>query len=448
MRHVIIGNSAAGVSAALAIRRLRPEDEIIIISPEPQPYYSRVLLSHFIARTVKYRDLILAEDGFYRLHGFTRMFGSPVVAIESGETRVVLESGTTVEYDRLLIAAGSSSKKPSFPVEGLTGVFTLRSLDDALEIKDWVQPGQKAVIMGAGMVGLKTAEALVHRGLEVTVVASSDRVFSQVLDPGPAALVRKGLEARGVTVITGQDVLTATGRGAVEGVLLNSGTELPCNVLIAGKGVDPNSGPAAEAGIATGRGIIVDDRMATNIEGVYAAGDVAEAYDLAWRKRRVNALWPLAVEQGAVAGANMAGGSVEYSGGMAMNSFHWDDIAVITLGISVPRGEAYRSLETPNTRRGVYRQLVLEGDRLVGAALVGDTRGAGILRALIANGGDVSGLAEGFISGRLEYGRVGLASFIAAPSAQFVVRRSVEVQDPKQLSIEILESGGGPHVRP
>lgn len=407
MRHVIIGNSAAGVSAALAIRRRRPGDEVIIVSPEPQPYYSRVLLSHFVAGTIKYRDLILVEDGFYRHRGFTRVFGS-VVAIEPGKTRVVLESGATVEYDRLLIAAGSSPKKPRFPVDGLTGVFTLRTLDDALGIKDWVHPGQKAVIMGAGMVGLKTAEALVDRGLQVTVVASSDRVFSRVLDAVSSALVRKGLEGRGVTVLTGRDVVAASGRGAIQSVVLSSGTELPCDVLITGKGVEPNSSPASEAGVATGQGIIVDDHMATNIEGIYAAGDVAEAYDLAWRRRRVNALWPLAVEQGAVAGANMARDPVEYSGGLAMNSFQWDDISVITLGISVPRGEAYRSLETLNTRRGTYRKLVFEGRRLVGAALVGDVRGAGVIRGLIVNGGDVSGLAEGLMSGRLEYGRVRL----------------------------------------
>lgn len=415
MRHVIIGNSAAGVSAALAIRRRRPEDEVVIVSAEIQPYYSRVLLAHFIAGAVRHEDLILADDDFYRAHGFIQVLGSPVVAIEPTKARVVLESGDALgsrdalEYDRLLIAAGSSPKKPEFPGRDLAGIFTLRTLDDALKIRDWIWPGRKAVVTGAGMVGLKVAEALVRRNLKVTVVASSDRVFSQVLDAGAAALVRKGLEAKGIAVITGQDVAAASGDVRVQRVCLTSGLELPCDILIAGKGVDPNSGPAAEAGIATGQGIVVDGRMATNIDGIYAAGDVAEAYDLAWRKRRINALWPLAIDQGAVAGANMAGDPVEYPGGLAMNSFHWDDIAVITLGVSVPRGDAYRSLETSNPRRGTFRKLVLEGSRLVGATLVGDVRGAGILRSMIVTGADMSGRAEEMMSGRLEHTRVRLA---------------------------------------
>ncbi|NPV54281.1 MAG: NAD(P)/FAD-dependent oxidoreductase [Firmicutes bacterium] len=438
-RHVIIGNSAAGVSAAETIRRLDPEASITIISDEPHPFYSRCLTSYYIAGAISEGDMCLRGPGYYSEMGFEAMLGRRAVRIDPEARMVFLKdefdadagdcredyAGVRVPYDRLLIATGGNAKLPDIPGAHLDGVFVLRTWNDANRILARASRSKKAVIVGGGLVGMKVAHALYERGLAVHMLVSSGRVLSQMVDDEAGEMLRDHLEKHGLVIETRADVAEITGstgssgRGSVEGVVTNTGRRIECQMVVTGKGVEPNIGLALGAGIETNRGILVDSRMRTSVPDIYAAGDVAEGYDVAHEGPRVNALWTQAVEQGKVAGSNMAGREREYAGGIGMNSLELFGVPVISMGITSPRvqpgpgssgqvggrpggqpgGQAVghtREHAGPADRGGQgfevlslrkpgnwYRKLVLKDGMIKGAIFVGGVEKAGVVLALI-----------------------------------------------------------------
>ncbi|MGE5542695.1 MAG: NAD(P)/FAD-dependent oxidoreductase, partial [Bacillota bacterium] len=289
MRYVIVGNGVAGNAAVQAILQRDPGAEVSIVSSEGHPFYSRVLISYYISGAVGREDVFLqAAAG---RPGVRALLGRTVASISPRERSITLSDGETLAYDRLLLATGGSPVVPGIPGAELPGVFTLRTLDDAIAIREWAGGVRSAVVLGGGMIGLKAAEALFALGLKVTVVASSGRVLSQSLDADSSRIVQQSLERAGVGLRLGSDAAEILGKGRVEYVRLKSREMIVAGMVVVGKGVRPNTSLAEAGGIATNRGVLADEFLRTSATGVYAAGDVCEALDPVTGRGAVNALW-------------------------------------------------------------------------------------------------------------------------------------------------------------
>lgn len=252
MRYVIIGNSAAGNAAARAIRARDPGGEVTLIGDEARPAYYRPLIPFLIDRERPEEDLF--RDELHLPHGVTLHLGRRAIRIDPSDKTVLLDDGQRVSYDQLLLATGSSAVRP--PIVGVEGpgVFVLRQWDDALAIRQAAAEARRAVIIGGGLVSMKTAEALLKRSVSVTLVVSSRQILSRMLDDTAAGMVRHQVETAGVRVMTGCDVVEIHGRVEAKGVVLDTGQVLPADLVVIGKGVVPNVELARDAGIGVGRG--------------------------------------------------------------------------------------------------------------------------------------------------------------------------------------------------
>ncbi len=394
MRYVIIGNSYAAVGAVESIRELDQSGEIVILSDEPYRAYGRPLITYWIAGEVREDQMDYRPQAWYERHRVQTMLGRAVTQVDPANRQVTLDDGEKVAYDRLLICTGGAPIVP--PIEGVDakGVFTMTRFDDAKALKAWAdQKRVKAgVIVGAGLIGLSVFKAAKGVKIKLTLIELLDRVLGLALDYESSAMIEKRLAQAGVDVRTssGAEAIIKDKQGRVKAVRLKGGEEIKCQTVVMAVGVRPNVGLLKDSGIKINRGVVVDERMQTSADDVYAAGDVVEAYDVINEKNQPIAILPLAYEQGRVAGRNMAGGDSLYPGGIPLNSLPIFDLPLMTMGITLtdnqpgPSASSGQALDVRvHKADGVYRKLVFRGDRLIGAILVGDVAHGGILTSLI-----------------------------------------------------------------
>ena len=385
MKYLIIGNSAAAVGAVEAIRRNDKGNPITIISDEPHHVYSRPLISYLLAGHTKEDKMYYRDENFYKENNVETVFNKKVTGVDTKKKQVILEDKKKIDYDKLLIATGGTPFVPPIKGKDRKNVYTFTKWSDAEEIIKISKKVQKVVVIGAGMIGLKAIEGLNAIGIDVTVVELAPEVLSRALDKDASRIVQRKMEEAGVEVITNNEVVEITGKGNVAtGVVLRDKKKIKCDLVIVAIGVIPNTGFIKESGIKINRGIVVDERMETNIKGVYAAGDVVEALNMLTNEKMPIPIWPLAYRQGSIAGDNMSGGTLVYKGGFPMNSIEFPGAPTISLGIIDPRGEGYESLIKNDSKNGNYKRIIIKNERLVGAILVGDdVDRAGILTGLI-----------------------------------------------------------------
>jgi len=300
------------------------------------------------------------------------------------------ENGEKVQYDKLLIATGGKPFIP--PMEGLDKkkIYSFIKMDDVKAIDKEIETGKKVVIIGAGLIGIKTAEALAHCGVKVTVIELANRVLSAILDEKAGSIVQNELEEHGIRIITENTVQTILGDDEVSGVVLKDRTEISCDFLIVAIGVRPNTGIVSQSSIQVNRGIKVNERMKTSAADIYAAGDCSEGKDIISRQERVIPIWPSAYHQGETAGINMAGGNYEYQGGFPMNSIGFFESHMITAGIIKPENDDYEILSLFQPEEKIYKKIVLKDNKLVGFIRLGKVGRAGILTGLMREKIDVS----------------------------------------------------------
>jgi len=380
MKHLIIGNSAAGVNAALAVRSLRPEDEITIVGEEPHPYYGRVLTSYYIDGRVNDDVIFLVNKEFYESNRIRAALGVKVASIDFAEKKALLQDGRSIGYDRLLIATGASPQKLNVGGEEKKRVFSLRTIDDAREIRSCASKAKRALLVGGGLVSMKAFEALHNMGIKCTFIVSSSQLLSQALDSESAKRVADFVSKMGAEVFFDSRVAEIEGNERVEKVLLDDGREIGTDMVVIGKGVKPNTELLKDSEARINRGIVVDRHMCV-FDSVYAAGDAAEAFDFLRNENGVNALWPIACEQGKIAGYNMAGCAREYAGAVSMNALSLGKMNLFSIGLT--RDHEAITQENP------YRKLFFRGKRLVGAVLFGD-QPAGILKKAIVKGAGIN----------------------------------------------------------
>ena len=428
MRYVIIGNSAAAVGAIEAIRRHDRENPITVVADEPHPAYSRPLISYLLGRMVGERQMLYRPPDFYERHKVETMLGVEVTRVSPAEHVVHLAGGGTLPYDRLLIATGGRPFVPPLPGVELEGVFTFTRWDDARRIARYIANHhvESALVVGGGLIGLKTSEALLARSIPVTIVELADRILSATFDRTASRLAESLLRRAGAEIRTENTVEELVGRdGRVDHALLRDGERVECDLVVFAIGVRPNTRLVPEeAGIRVDRGVVVDEHMRTTAAEVYAAGDCAEAHDMLLGIRRPIAIWPNAYRQGHVAGCNMAGVDKEYPGGFPMNSVEICGVPTVSVGITAPREErdSYEVMEEYEREVPLYKKLVLRGRRLVGAICIGDIDRAGIYTGLIRDRVDVTPFKEHLLSGNF-----GLISLPREYRKHLVVGEGIEV---------------------
>jgi NAD(P)H-nitrite reductase large subunit len=401
--YVIIGGSAGGIGAVEAIREVDPVGELIVISEEPVPQYSRPMISEYVSReatldTMKYRG-----DQFWKNNNVQTLTGRTAEKIDFTKKQVKLDGGTKIDYEKLLIATGGKPFVPRIEGGEKDGVFTFTELSSAKSLESKLENSESAVVIGGGLIGVSVAEALVKRGIKVTLVELKEKILNLILDETASDMAEKVLTEAGVTVITGQTVQRILGRkdneDVVGGVVMTDSTIISCDLVVVAIGVIPRTELVKETDMKLNRGIVVDRFMCTNIPDVYACGDVAEAHDFLIDGNRLLPLWPLAHLGGRIAGYNMAGKKAEYEGGTIMSSLKYFDLPVIAVGNVNPEviGD-YEVLVELQPEKTVYKKILLKDKVIVGFIFLGDIEKAGIFFRLLKNHVNVSEIKDRLLS--------------------------------------------------
>jgi NAD(P)H-nitrite reductase large subunit len=401
MRYIIIGGSAAGISAVEAIRSVDRTSPIELFSSEGTPFYSRVLLSYYIAGAITKDEIHFRPLEFFSENRVKAHLGQRVERILPESKSIRMEDGREYPFDRLLIATGSSPKILDIPGKDKKGVVVMRNIEHAQEIVNRIEEIRTACVLGGGLIGLRTGYALSVRGVKVKIIVKSGHVLSQMLDRESAEMIQGTMREHGVDIQPGLDAVEIVGKESVEGVILDNGGRVNCQLVVIGKGVQPNVDFISSTQIKVNEGIVADETMRTNLPDIYVAGDVAETYDLSTGKMGVNAIWPCAFEQGRVAGLNMAGREDKYGGSFRMNSLDFYGLPVISMGITRPDGDGLQQVQRKT--ENIYRKLVLRDGCIVGAILVGQVQKAGILTTLLKKKVNVSGDIPLLMSNRLNF---------------------------------------------
>jgi NAD(P)H-nitrite reductase large subunit len=400
-KYLIIGNSAGGIGAAEAIREVDKVGVVTIVSDEPYPAYSRPLISEYLSNRCPLERMLFRPPDFYEKNNIRTILGEKVAQVDFNERTVRLENGRTLAWRKLLLATGGLPIVPKIEGIGLKGVFTFTKFDDAKAIDEFLNQYRRkvtAVVIGGGLIGMSVTEALVKRGVEVTIVEMKKRILNTILDEEASALEENALMEAGVDIITGHTVgkIGSYLLGEATSVSLDDGRPIPCEMVIIAIGVQPCLDLISDSGINTNRGIIVDRHMATSRPDVYACGDVAEAYDFVYGENRLTPVWPNAYIGGQTAGLNMAGKKAEYQGGTAMNALKYLGVNVVSAGMVTPPDDSYEVIS--QRVNGIYRKVVIKGGQIAGLVFAGDIEKSGIIYNLMKDGVNVDRFKEALVA--------------------------------------------------
>ncbi|MHB8125450.1 MAG: NAD(P)/FAD-dependent oxidoreductase [Desulfitobacteriaceae bacterium] len=388
MRYIIVGNGPAGISAIEGIREYDPYGEIVIVASEGKLPYNRILVPEYMVGEVVESELFIRDSGFYEQNKVEVIVGR-AVAVDVGKHCITLEDKLEkeyeLEYDRLLLATGSQNIVPSWIDRNIQGVCSLWDKADSLIIAEQLKNSgiKQAVIIGAGLVGLQAARALKSYGLEVTLIEKSSRIMPVQLDEAASKMLLQAAETMGIKVYLNTEVTALVASKQKISAVETTEATLPADLVLIAIGVKPNI-DWVDTVIARKQGILVNEDLQTNIPGIYAAGDIAQAWDPLSGESVQRAIWLNAIRQGKIAGANMAGAQEKFTGISNMNSIELFGFSLVSLGNTTGiQGEekalAYREQILSYPSSGSYQKLVFSGKNLVGVLFVGDIQQSGIL---------------------------------------------------------------------
>lgn len=392
MNYVIIGACAAGLATAEAIRKADAKGTITMLTEEAYLPYSRPSISYFLKGKVKEADMALRKASYYKANKIDIVTNAKVTSIDR-KNKAVKVGRKSYPYDKLCLATGSKPFVPPMEnVDGKENAITFLDLACAKELKKLANENTKAVVIGAGLIGMKAAEGLVKICKSVEVVELAPRVLPSILDATSAKQVKKHLENNGIKFHLGNTVVKAQSKGKyINSVTLKDGKVLKCDLLVLAVGVRPNTELAEKAGLEVNRGIITDiHTMQTSDKDIYAAGDCTVSVDMLDGSKKIIALWPNAVKQGRVAGNQMASESEVVDGTYSVNAIDFFGLRICTCGLINAQGEQYS--DEIKTNGDSYKRLVFEGNKLVGFVLINSSENAGIYTNLISNKVDLSTL--------------------------------------------------------
>ncbi|MCT4606274.1 MAG: FAD-dependent oxidoreductase [Marinisporobacter sp.] len=365
---IIIGNNAAGVSAAEAIRERNKVCSIQIISNENIPGYYRPSISKCLVHPVADDEFYLKPLAWYKENNIRLTLNTEVIDIKKDTKTIILSNEEEKSFDQLIITTGSHCFMP--PIEGnkKSGVFTLRSFDDAKAIKEYAKSSKRAVVIGGGLLGLEIGWELKALELDLTIIELSNRLLPRQLDEKGSSILEEAIAKKDIKVIKNTLADSILGNEKVNGVKTKDGEMIECDMVIISAGIRANKALAEQAGIVTNRGIVVDQSMKTSAENIFAAGDVAEFDHINY------GIWPEAIQQGKIAGANAVGDPLYYENITPSNVFGGMDTNIFSIGDLGNHSEkTYETIELHNSSKGNYQKMYFLNNIFVGGILIGDT---------------------------------------------------------------------------
>lgn len=388
MHHVIIGAGPAGVVAAENLRKFDPASSITLLGAEDKPPYSRMAIPYFLVGNIEEEGTYLRKNADHFSRQNINVVNNRVSSVDTAGRGLVLADGSSMNYDRLLIATGATPVKP--PIDGidLDAVHNCWTLADAHKIVEKAAPGSSVVLMGAGFIGCIILESLAARKVDLTVVEMENRMVSRMTNETMGTMIKDWCVDKGINVLTSTKVneIQENASGKPLKVMLDSGNSIDADLVICATGVRSNTAFLRDSGIEIKDGIVVDDCQQTNVEGVYAAGDVAQGRDYSTGEYYVQAIQPTAVEHGRIAAQNMAyGKNTAHRGTVNMNVL--DTVGLIStsfgMWMGVAGGDEAEQVDHDNFK---YINLQFKDDVLVGASSLGMTQHVGAMRGLIQTG--------------------------------------------------------------
>ena len=393
-KYLIIGNSAGGIGCVEGIRRVDPKGSIAVVSDEKYHTYSRPLITHLIEGDVDRRGMDFRPRTFYKGHDVEPYLGFRAHDLNTEKRTVRLLSSNgeerhTLRFEKLLVATGGKPFIPAMTGLDLDGVTPMINLDQSIVVKKKLERVRNAVVLGAGLIGTKTAQALSHQVENVTMVELADRILSPVTDAASSKMAADAFRRSGVQVLLNNTVTEVRGdeKSRVNEVVLKDGTVLPCELFVVAIGVRPQTDLLEGTGIAlanvkVGGGVDVDMNMETNIKGIYACGDCAHAHDFVTGGMRLLPLWPNAYIGGRIAGMNMAGSSHQHRWATNMNSVDFFGFPMVSAGFMLkPEKKGFEEITREDN--GCYSKVILKDDVIQGLIMAGDVDRAGIYLGLM-----------------------------------------------------------------
>jgi nitrite reductase (NADH) large subunit len=366
-RYLIIGNGVAGARAAVKIREADSKGEIRIFTEEAYPFYYRVRFPEYVAGEVTIQNLTIHNKEFYQNKNILLHLEEPITGVNVQKKEVTSQKGNTYAYDALLMATGGNAFVP--PIKGTEkkGVFTLRTMSDAISMKEFSGAVRQAILIGGGLVGLETGGALLRRGIKVAVIEYNPRILPRQMDPEGAKILQKKMESMGFSFFLNGQSEEILGKETAEGLRLKDGRTVEGQMVIISAGVRPNIKLAQAMGMETKNGILVSDRLETKMGGIFAAGDVAE------HRGRVYGIWPAAQRQGEIAGVNMSGGNSLYEGTVVSNTLKVVGIELTSAGDIDAEGKLECVVKS-DLEKCVYCKVAFKEDKVVGCILLGEVK--------------------------------------------------------------------------
>ncbi|MDD5483235.1 MAG: FAD-dependent oxidoreductase [Kiritimatiellae bacterium] len=399
---LIMGNSTAAIAAVEGIRSLDGKSSITIASRERRRAYSRPLISALLSGGMDGEKMYYRSEEFYADHNVRLKLGAEIVRVDAQKHLAWTAGNGAIEFGKFLIASGSRPFIP--PIEGVKarGIFTHMDWDGAQAAADYIADNNingreksRAVVIGGGLIGLKAAEALRRRGLNVVVVEMAERLLASCLNARAAGIIGETMEAAGVEIMCGETMERILEKdGAADGVRLKKGGEIPARLVLIAAGAVPNVDIFRETEMKIDRGILIDEYCRASVPDIYAAGDAAQYRDTISGRSCVIPIFANAFSQGRTAGINMAGGRAAIMHNFAMNSAEIFGLPLVALGLSAAAPANAEVLEKTGRNERAYKRFVLDNNRIVGAIFAGDIDRAGIIAGIMRRKLDIGGIRD------------------------------------------------------
>jgi nitrite reductase (NADH) large subunit len=398
-RYLIIGDGVAGARAAVKIGEADQKGEIQIFTEEAYPFYYRVRFPELVAGEVAIQDITIHTKEWYQSRGISLHLEERITEVHPEKKEVISQKGITYAYDLLLMATGGNAFVP--PIKGAErrGVFTLRTMKDAIEMKEFSRGVNQTILIGGGLVGLETGGALLRRGVKVAVIEHNPRILPRQMDTEGAQILQRKMEGMGFSFFLNADSEEIFGKERVEGLRLKDERVVEGQMVIVSAGVRPNLQLARAGGLETKNGILVNDQLETRSEGIFAAGDVAEHWG------RCYGIWPAAQRQGEIAGVNMAGGNLLYEGTVVSNTLKVVGIDLTSSGEIDAEGKLECVVKS-DREKNIYRKVVFKEDRIVGCILLGNVKGSLEILGAIEKKINVKDLKDSILEERFDFNKL------------------------------------------
>jgi nitrite reductase (NADH) large subunit len=375
---ITVGGGVAAINAIKSIREYNSDANILVFQNEKfYPYY-RIRLTKSLFDNLDIDKILLQKKEWYELNNVQLYLDNEIAAVDSDSNKITLTDGRIFDYDQLLLANGASNFKP--PIDGIDhdGVFSIRKYEDIQNIKANTEGKDTIVCIGGGIQNLEAAWALCSQGKKVIVAEFQDKLMPRQLDTRASELLKNAVEDLSIQVLLNTQIMKITGVNVVKGVVTKDGRQFDCDMIINSVGIRPNTKIYENTPLQINQGVIVNDRMRTNIPNIYAAGDIAEF------NGRVGGLWTIAAEQGKIAGYNLIGKETVYSVGVPVTTMNAFNLSIFSVG-NINESSSSHTLTEDCSEQKSYKRIFILNKKIIGAIIIGDNKYNNLLKNLVIN---------------------------------------------------------------